>query len=63
MIEKESVIMAVDAAIERLSRKIEQINEGDIGFSEAGDWLHNCGDLVVSALEEARDYITKEAVN
>lgn len=63
MSDKESVLNTIDGAIERLNRKIEQINDGEIGFSEAGDWLHNCGDDIVTALEKARGYIEKEAIN
>lgn len=50
---KTKVIAQVEDAIERLDSKITQINDGNIGFSEAGDWLHNCGDTVVGALESA----------
>ncbi|RAU96809.1 hypothetical protein [Paenibacillus sp. YN15] len=58
--DKAKVIAEVKRAIERLDSVISRIDNGDMGFSEAGDWLHNCGDTVVSALESALDAI-KEA--
>lgn len=58
---KNSVVGNLEKTIESVEQMITRIGEGDIGFSEAGDWLHNCGDDILSALENALDYI-KEAV-
>ncbi|MCY9760380.1 hypothetical protein M5X06_12705 [Paenibacillus alvei] len=59
--DKEKAICELKDAIETLGRKIERLNDGDIGFSEAGDWLHNWGGSIVSAMESALTFI-EEAV-
>lgn len=59
MSENEQVVTAVENAIERLERMINKIDNGDIGFSEAGDWLHNYGDSILSALDRALEIIKK----
>ena len=59
MNEKEQVVTLVENAIERLERMINKIDNGDIGFSEAGDWLHNYGDTIISALDRALEIIRK----
>ncbi|WP_339811199.1 hypothetical protein MKY63_00870 [Paenibacillus sp. FSL R7-0189] len=58
---KSKVIAEVDSAIERLARVLTRIDSGDYGFSEAGDWLHNCGDDIVGALESALEYVKEAA--
>lgn len=55
--DKKKVLAKLNEAIEDLIGKIEQINEGDIDFSEAGDWLHNWGYDIVSAMEGAVEFI------
>lgn len=55
--DKEKAIHELKDAIETLGRKMERINDGDIGFSEAGDWLHNWGDGIVSAMKYALAFI------
>lgn len=58
--DKVMVVGQIENAIEMLDRMIERIDDGAISFSEAGDWLHNCGDIIVGALESALPYV-KEA--
>lgn len=43
--------------VARLESVINRIDNGDIGFSEAGDWLHNCGDSILTALDQALEYV------
>jgi fatty acid/phospholipid biosynthesis enzyme len=42
--------------IETLERILEQMEEGNIGFAEAGDWLHGNVDVIISELEELEAY-------
>lgn len=42
--------------IETIERILEQMEEGNIGFAEAGDWLHGMGDEIISELEELEAY-------
>lgn len=55
--DKEKAIYEIKDAIETLGRKMERLYDGDIGFSEAGDWLHNYGGGIVSAMEYALAFI------
>ena len=57
-----NLVTQIDEAIEELSGVIERIDNGDITFSEAGDWIHNWGEDIVSVLDKARKYITEGAV-
>lgn len=61
MSDRQTVIDSINSRIETLERVVDGLNEGDRTFSEAGDWLHNCGDWIVSALEDARDRIEEES--
>lgn len=47
----------IEREIESLERVIKLVEDGEIGFSEAGDWLHNNGDDILSVLEEAKDLV------
>ena len=42
-----------------LEEKMEQISEGEINFSEAGDWLHNNGDLILFEINWLREQLEK----
>ena len=44
---------------EELEYKLEQINEGEISFSEAGDWLHTFGDDILNELNWLREMLEK----
>lgn len=55
--DKQQLIDRLEKMIERTNNKLEQISEGDITFSEAGDWLHDMGDTIVSAMEYALTYV------
>jgi hypothetical protein len=47
----------IEREIESLERVIKLVEDGEIGFAEAGDWLHNNGDDILSVLEEAKDLV------
>lgn len=40
-----------------LEKKMKQINDGEIDFSEAGDWLHNNGYFILSEMNWLREQL------
>lgn len=49
----------METIVERLEQEMEMLNEGEIGFSEAGDWLHNNGDEILNELNWLREMLEK----
>ena len=49
--------LQLEYTIERLESRVEAIENGDIGFSEAGDYLHNHGHEIVLVLKEALNHV------
>lgn len=41
--------------IESLENLMDMVQEGEIGFAEAGDWLHDNGDSILSELRELEE--------
>ena len=41
--------------IESLENLLNMVQEGEIGFAEAGDWLHDNGDDILSELQELEE--------
>ena len=44
----------METIVERLEEKLEQIEEGEIDFGEAGDWLYSNGDEILGELNRLR---------
>lgn len=42
-----------------LEDKMEQISEGEVDFTEAGDWLYSNGDLILFELNRLREQLEK----
>ena len=51
--------MEVFNITKELENKLEQINDGEISFSEAGDWLHTFGDDILNELNWLREMLEK----
>ncbi|RXF11124.1 hypothetical protein EG878_14810 [Enterococcus faecalis] len=57
---KRALQAEIQDQIETLERVVDNINEGNIGFSEAGDYLHTAGYDIISLLERASDALGEE---
>jgi len=53
----QQLIDRIDDMIETIERVVDNIEEGNISFSEAGDFLHGSGDSIVSILQEAKRHV------
>lgn len=43
-----------------LEEKMEQIIDGEIDFSEAGDWLYSNGDWILFEMNRLREQLEKQ---
>jgi len=57
---KRALQAEIQDMVETLERVVDNINEGNIGFSEAGDYLHGAGYDIISLLERASDALGEE---